>query len=466
MPNSPLNAKLHAHATLLPSQRELLERVIFQLEFNGFQHIHLVGKAGSGKTTLCLVLAELLSDEMVLAYFSAEPSMTTQSCQQQLLQQWFGLSDYETSLMQQLEQTQAQPLAWVLDSQGDLPHSCLSMLRAHPVHIITTGPDVLTEADVNLTIPAITEADARQLLSESAISAWSIDDRLEHAAGNLHRLLEPDATVVEPEASSGAKASGLSAMRYRLASISLALVGALVITAYWWLNSSQEQAELAELPADNQLAQRFQAPALHEQSALPRGAEQSDEAISTTSEEPIPSEARQRAAIDEPERDEPSEPTPADDSEPSPAEPEVEDTTLAAEASPTTDLASESQSDELTHEPAVASQHATEYRYHEAELLAMGAESFALQLGAFSTEASAKRLVASAPEVSMLLYQRLLGSQLQWVVLHGPFDDAASARNARSRLPEPLQADTPFAKSLRSIQEEIRQRVTDDSGDL
>ena len=465
MPNSSLNAKLHAHATLLPSQRELLERVIFQLEFNGFQHIHLVGKAGSGKTTLCLVLAELLSDEMLLAYFSAEPAMTTQRCQQQLLQQWFGLSGHEGSLMQQLEQAQAQPLAWVLDGQGDLPFSCLSMLRAHSVHIITTGPDVLTEADVNLTIPAITAADAKQLFSESAVSAWSIDERLEQAAGNLHRLLEPDQTAIKPEEGRSAIASGLSALRYRQASLALALVGMAGIGVYWWINSSSEQAASVEQPADNQLAERFQAPALHKQAALPLETEQSEPA-GTIRKQPLPIAENEATASDEPESLESLLLAPADASEVISSEPEAKEASQLVATQSVTELISEGQPAELRTESMVVSQRPSAYLYHEDELLAMEAELFALQLGVFSTEASAQRFVGNYPEVSMLLYQRQLGQQLQWVMVQAPFDDAASARTARNLLPEPLQVDTPFAKSLRRIQQEILQRVTNDSGDL
>jgi energy-coupling factor transporter ATP-binding protein EcfA2 len=437
MPNSPLIAKLHAHATLLPSQRELLERVIFQLEFNGFQHIHLVGKTGSGKTTLSLVLAELLSDDMLLAYFSAKPDMTTQDCQQQLLQQWFGLSDYESSLMQQLEQLPSQPLAWILDSQGDLPHSCLSMLRAHPVHIITTGPNVLTEADVNLTIPSITAADASQLLPESAISAWSVQERLEHAGDNLHRLLEPDTIPAESEESVVVQASGRSAMRYRLASLALAVVGGLVITAYWLMDSRHEPVKATAPAVDNRLAERFQAPVLHQQSALPQGAELVTESEDITQSSDTPSEQTSTQP----------------------------DTAIASDSRPedaAEELAAPSQEQPQVQPQALLSQ----YRYQEDELLAMDADAFSLQLGAFSTESIAQRLVSSYPELDMYLYQRKLGGQLQWVVVLAPFADAVSARNKRSQLPDALQADTPFAKPLSTLQQEIYQRETDDSGNL
>lgn len=469
MPNSPLIAKLHAHATLLPSQRELLERVVFQLEFNGFQHIHLVGKAGSGKTTLSLVLAELLSDEMNLAYFSAQPGMTTQDCQKQLLQQWFGLSDYESSLMEQLELPHSQPLAWVLDSQRELPLSCLSMLRAHPVHIITTGPDVLTEADVNLTIPEITAADVRLLLPESAISAWSIEDRLVHAAGNLHSLLEPDTIAVESKVDSDVQTSGHSAMRYRLASLALAVVGALFIAGYWWMHDSNESV-VDVPPADNEVTQRFQAPALHQQSALPRRTDvAADNGIDAT-QLPDEESAPQSEVSSEPE-DTPeiiaTELSEQDTLQVVPEAPalspdETQETENTAATSAQVALPADMEADQTS----TSEDTSTPYRYQEAELLAMDSGTFALQLGAFSSEAAAQRLMTRYSELTMHLYRRRQGNQLQWVVVMAPFDDAVTARNQRNQLSDALQAETPFAKPLRTLQQEIQQRLQDDSGNL
>lgn len=446
MPHSSLTAKLHAHLTLLPSQRELLERVIFQLEFNGFQHTHLVGKAGSGKTTLSLVLAELLSDQMNLAYFNAQPGMTPQDCQQQLLQQWFGLTPKESSLLEQLEQTDNQALVWVVDSQGELPQACLSLLRAHPIHIITTGPEVVTEADVNLVIPAITAEDAQLLLAPSAMSAWSVQDRLEHAANNLHRLLDGDLATSEVEQAMVVPTSGRSAKRYRLASLALAVMGAVVIIVHWVKNPHHDLQDVTSVKVDNQPAERFRAPALHQQAALPR---------TEPSIEQVDEEGKNRVAV-----------LPSNEIE-WVVMPESEAMRVVhVDPQRHQRQSSNEQSESSFENEASLSLPAISYSRQETELLAMDGSYLSLQLGAFSSEPIAQRLVSRYPELDLYLFQRKLGSQLQWVVVIAPFNDAESARQKRNQLNEVLRAEVPFVKPLSAIHQEIQLRETVRSDEL
>ena len=61
---------------LLPSQREWLERLLFQLAFNDHQLISILGSAGSGKSTLALAIAELLSDQYNIALLDTSVSKT------------------------------------------------------------------------------------------------------------------------------------------------------------------------------------------------------------------------------------------------------------------------------------------------------------------------------------------------------------------------------------------------------
>ncbi len=61
---SELQQKLTQIKGLLPSQRQWLERLVFQLEFNPYQLIYMVGGPGTGKTTLTLAIAELLSESV------------------------------------------------------------------------------------------------------------------------------------------------------------------------------------------------------------------------------------------------------------------------------------------------------------------------------------------------------------------------------------------------------------------
>ena len=87
---SNLQQKLQKIQGLLPSQRSWLERLLFQLEFNPYQLIHMVGPAGSGKTTLTLAIADLLSNEFNLALIKAEPELSAAQVRQHVLEHWFG----------------------------------------------------------------------------------------------------------------------------------------------------------------------------------------------------------------------------------------------------------------------------------------------------------------------------------------------------------------------------------------
>ena len=62
-----LQARLAQLDHLLPSQREWLDRLLFQLAFNDNQQINILGASGSGKSTLALAIAELLSGQYNIA---------------------------------------------------------------------------------------------------------------------------------------------------------------------------------------------------------------------------------------------------------------------------------------------------------------------------------------------------------------------------------------------------------------
>ena len=431
---SPLAAKLQAHSTLLPSQRELLERVLFQIEFNGFQHIHLIGGTGAGKTTLTLVLAELLSDTMNLAYFAAQPDMTTAQCQKLLLQQWFGLGEFDANFMELLEQPQQQPLVWILDGQGSLPLSCLSMLRAHPIHIITTGPNALPDADLNLAIAPLTETEAEQLLPVQMLQTRSAAERLQVAAGNLHRLLEPE---VVPEQSDN-KPVALLAQKYRTASLVLAVLGVVAILMFWWLPQPSEPDAVV---ADNQPrpvlgAWRPAEPVIAEVAEV--------EASSANEPVLLPEDETLAWVLPEP--------------EPEPQSVHATQSGSADTSEPTISL-SQTNNEEQAAEVAVGAVTSAEappsWQHDEAALLAMNDSDYGVQLGAFANLNAALAVRQTYPELPVLIYQRQLNGQSQWVVLLAPYATANQARAMRAELPARLRAETPFIKAMQQVWQEI-----------
>ena len=52
MSKQALQQRLAQHSGLLASQRQLLQRLLLQLEFNQPDRLQLVGSSGSGKSTL------------------------------------------------------------------------------------------------------------------------------------------------------------------------------------------------------------------------------------------------------------------------------------------------------------------------------------------------------------------------------------------------------------------------------
>ena len=118
-----LHQKLATQQGLLPSQRQWLERLVFQLEFNPYQLIYLVGGPGSGKSTLALAVAELLSDEFNLALLTVEPELSAGKIRQHLLEQWFGHGMVTDKTLLSLigERESRQPLALILDQSEYLP---------------------------------------------------------------------------------------------------------------------------------------------------------------------------------------------------------------------------------------------------------------------------------------------------------------------------------------------------------
>ncbi len=254
---SDLQKKLKQMKGLLPSQQQWLERLVFQLEFNPYQLIHLVGGPGSGKSTLTLAIADLLSGDFNLALLKAEPALTTIRVRQHLVESWFGFcKDANRTLLQLVGERQSDlPLALVLDQAEQLPIELWAELAELPCLVIaaTLQPD--PHAELNLPLPALTLEDATLLLQDLQISTLSVADRLDIANGNIHVLRDPGQ----------ARVAVTSPVRIGKGSLVPPLLvfttGMLVIAAVagFWLWSEQQMqpeglGELTYLPAEQDLA--------------------------------------------------------------------------------------------------------------------------------------------------------------------------------------------------------------------
>ncbi len=253
---SDLQKKLKQMPGLLPSQQQWLERLVFQLEFNPYQLIHLVGGPGSGKSTLTLAIADLLSGEFNLALLKAEPELTTVRVRQHLVESWFGFcKDASRTLLQLVGERQSeQPLALVLDQAEQLPLELWAELAELPCLVVaaTLRPD--PHAELNLPLPALTLEDATLLLRDQQLSTLSVAERLDIANGNMHILLQPALAKVKASAT---VATGKGSLVPPLLVFSTGMLLIAAVVGFWFWSEQQLQSaglgELTYLPAEQEI---------------------------------------------------------------------------------------------------------------------------------------------------------------------------------------------------------------------
>ncbi len=247
---SDLQAKLKTLQGLLPSQRQWMERLTFQLEFNPYQLVHIVGGAGSGKSTLCLSIAELLSDDFNLALLKVEPGLPAFLIRQHLLESWFGFCpDGNKPLMQLIGERQSNlPLALVLDQADNVPAELWAELSQVPCLVVAASLQADPHAELNLPLSPITLEDAEQLLQDNAFSTLTIADRLDQAEGNLHVLLDPS-TKPKAKHSHAVVASKPASIWPPLVTFALGMVviGAVVVFWFWTERDLRQQPGVGQL---------------------------------------------------------------------------------------------------------------------------------------------------------------------------------------------------------------------------
>jgi len=244
---SHLQQKLQKIQGLLPSQRSWLERLVFQLEFNPYQLIHMVGPAGSGKTTLTLAIADLLSNEFNLALLKVEPELSAVRIRQHLLEHWFGAcKDANRPLLQLVGERQLkEPLALVIDQAEQLPVELWAELAELPCLVIAATEQSDPHAELNLPLPALTLQDAELLLQDNQLSTLSVADRLDQAQGNIHWLLDPSLKRQQPVKTVDLKPASLT---YPLTVFSIGMLSIAAVVVFWlWTEQQQRPDDLGQL---------------------------------------------------------------------------------------------------------------------------------------------------------------------------------------------------------------------------
>lgn len=243
---SELQQKLTQIKGLLPSQRQWLERLVFQLEFNPYQRIHMVGGPGTGKTTLTLAIADLLSNQFNLALISAEPELTAARVRQHVLEHWFGVcKDAGKPLLQLVgDRELTEPLALVIDNAENLPAELWAELADLPCLVIAASEQPEQTAELNLPLPALSLEDAQMLLEGAGLNTLTVADRMDTAMGNIHILLDP-ALARRQQPKTEIKPASL-AKPLLVFTLGMALIGA-VVFFWFWTEQQGRPAGLGEL---------------------------------------------------------------------------------------------------------------------------------------------------------------------------------------------------------------------------
>ncbi|GAB57197.1 SPOR domain-containing protein [Rheinheimera nanhaiensis] len=452
-----LQQKLAQQTQLLPSQREWLERLLFQLAFNEVQQIEAPGAEGSGKSTLAMATAELFSEQYNVALLDGK--VAAAQAGEQLMQQWFSQPlQPHTDLAQQVATAlTTSPLLLVVDDAEQLPLTVLQQLAGLPCLLIYFSSEPLAVAPLSLTLNRLSADDAAMLLQHEALNSIELASRLAAADGNLHALLLP----ARPSSATAAADTPKS----RIPLWAIGAGGAAVVLLLLLLWPGEDKAPKrqpvsakpditrpdnitattanndtvtgradattsnvaagvndADVGVDNLSDSGSAAP---EANALPPQTETADTAALTTE--------AQEFAIPQPETE------PVDEQMPNPP---------AEVADAAGDTQAAGQADNAV--PA--------YVYQEASLLQMAKSDFAVQLAVLSSDAALTRFTTAYPELAVLSYQRQWQGKMQLVLLLAPFSSSEQAKQQMALLPAALRATGPFVKSVQAIQAEIKAR--------
>lgn len=436
-----LQQKLSQQHHLLPSQQELLSRLLFQLAFNDFQNIGLAGAEGSGKSTLALALAELFSEQANVALLTAP--LSESELEAQLLQHWFGQREAEPSLAQLMAQpiANALPLLLITDNFDQLSNGARQKLLQLDCLSFFMLAQPSTEMALNLSLNAPTLQDAGHILKDKLLDPLAVAERFAASAGNMHLL---HTAVVKPEE----QKSHNAVMWLLPVAIVLLLLTALIS---WYLPTTDK------LPAPT-------ATPLTELAPLPTPESVSSPELVNSAEPVVRDNSTELATASEPvaiselsERPEPmtiaalAEAAGLIDTSELVAIPAVI-TAVEPLVEPLPDAAPAVVSDSVKELTGAAAQ-----LYNEQQLLNLQPEDKVLQLAVLSTEQALQRFVQAYPDTEIAVYQRSWQGQLQWVILtKDHYADLSSARQARSALAEPLRSAGPFIKPVVQVQQEIK----------
>lgn len=449
-----LQQKLAQQTQLLPTQREWLERLLFQLAFNDVPQVEAPGAVGSGKSTLALATAELFSEQYNVALLDGK--VAAAQAGEQLMQQWFSqpLKPHTDLAQQVAAASTTSPLLLIVDDAELLPLTVLQQLADLPCLLIYFCSEPLRVAPLSLTINRLTADDAAILLQHEALNSIELASRLAAADGNLHALLLP------PRPSSAITA--VDTVKSRIPLWAIGAPGAVVVLLLLLLWPAEDKAAKRQpLPtkpdithSDNTTATTANSDTVTDDRISDVAAGVSDAGVGLDNLSD-PSSAAPDVDVLQPQ-------TLAADTaaviasaqEFAIAQPDIEAVEDEAQSLPAdiTAVANDKQ------QTVQADNNVPAYVYQETALLQMAKSDFAVQLAVLSSDAALIRFTAAYPELEVLSYQRQWQGKMQLVLVLAPFNSSEQAKQQMAQMPAALRATGPFIKSVQAIQAEIKAR--------
>ncbi len=190
MSKQALQQRLTQYSGLLASQRQLLQRLLLQLEFNQPDRLQLVGSSGSGKSTLILTLAELCSEQFNVALLQADVGLAPVDLLKVLQQQWFGHANMPRTLPDFVAQlNKSEQYLVLIDDADQLNEASWQFIQQLPVSVFVSCLKAKNDIRLAMNIPAFSEEEAAELLAPYNLPGREQRERIEDCAGDLHLLL-------------------------------------------------------------------------------------------------------------------------------------------------------------------------------------------------------------------------------------------------------------------------------------
>jgi len=443
-----LQQQLAASTYLLPSQRDVLSRLLFQLAFNDFTRLAIIGGVGSGKTTLALALAELFSECQDIAVNVAmlQAPLSDELLAAQLARQWFaepGLTKEQLSNRLAIESVSTE-LVLIADDLERLTATQYDWLLTLPVRLFMFGSNTDANMQLNLTLPVITLADCEQLLQAESLDPLALAERFANSQQNLHKLLrDVVAKPVQPKAQSASRKPLFAAV------VGVCLVLLVLLTSI--LNGDSEpKINEPKITAAKGNLDAVPLPPVAKSDNQPVPIEVDSDITTpellTEQPEPVVVDSEDDVEHDLAATGITAEPLVAD-SKPQSVEESV--VVIAPVAPPAAVVPTPSR-------PATAdATSVNEAAYDHVALLQAPAKQLLVQIAVLSSENALRRFTRSYPQLPVLVYQRRWQGREQWVIVSGPFANNNAAKQHLQQLPTALSASGPFIKTVGAVQQEI-----------